>query len=116
MGTNPWDNVHKIKVDRHISDLMVLPVIDVNRWSSWRDFLRGLKETRITYSKGQYDRILDEFMDSGHRLVEITVEDRGASYVKHVLSRRIGERGLEKQVKASRVDEWVYLERVDGVH
>ena len=113
MGTNPWDNVHKITVDHHISDLMVLPAIDVNRWSSWRDFLTGLKETRRTYGKDQYDRILNEFMESGHKLVEMTVEDRSASYVTHVLSRRIGERGLEEQVKASRVDEWVYLERVE---
>ena len=116
MGTNPWDNVHKITVDHQISDLMVLPFIDVNRWSSWRDFLTGLKETRMRYGKDQYDRILDEFMDSGHRLVEMTVEGRRASNVKRMLSRRIGERGLEEQVKASRVDEWVYLERVDGVH
>jgi hypothetical protein len=115
MGTNPWDYVHKVAIDPSISDLMVLPAIDVNRWSSWRDFLTGLKETRRTYGKDQYDRILDQFMESGHRLVEISVEDRGASYVTYVLGRRIGERGLEEQVKASRVDEWVYLERVDGV-
>jgi len=116
MGTNPWDNVHKITVDHQISDLMVLPFIDVNRWSSWRGFLTGLEETRMRYGKDQYDRMLDEFMGSGHRLVEMTVEGRRASNVKRMLSRRIGERGLEEQVKASRVDEWVYLERVDGVH
>jgi len=116
MGTNPWDNVRKITVDHRVSDLMVLPAIDVNRWSSWRDFLTGLKETRMRYGKDQYDRILDQFMESGHRLVEMTVEDRRANYVTHVLGRRIGERGLGEQVKASRVDEWIYLERVDGVH
>jgi len=90
-----------------------LPDIDVSRWSSWRDFLRGLKETRRTYGMDQYDRILDQFMESGHRLVEMTVEDRRASYVTHVLGRRIGERGLGEHVRASRVDEWVYLERVE---
>ena len=112
MGTNPWDYVHKVAIDPSLSDLMVLPAIDVNRWSSWRDFLTGLKETRIRYGKDQYDKILDEFMESGHRLVEITVENRKASYVKHMLNKRIGERGLE-QIKASRVDEWIYLEKVD---
>jgi len=30
-----------------------------------------------------------------------------------MLNRRIGERGLEEQVKASRVDEWIYLEKVE---
>jgi len=113
MGTNPWDNVHKITVDHYILDLMVLPTIDVNRWSSWRDFLIGLKKTRKKYSKDQYDEILDQFMESGHKLVEMTVEDRKASYVRHMLNKRIGERGLEEQIKASRVDEWIYLEKVE---
>ena len=113
MGTNPWDSVHKVAIDPSISDLMVLPVIDLNRWSSWRDFLMGLKKIRIRYGKDQYDKMLDQFMESGHRLVEMTVEDRKASYVQHMLNRRIGERGLEEQVKASRVDEWIYLEKVD---
>ena len=113
LGTNPWDYVHKVAIDPSISDLMVLPVIDVNRWSSWRDFLMGLKKIRIRYGKDQYDKMLDQFMESGHRLVEMTVEERSASYVKHMLNKRIGERGLEEQVKASRVDEWIYLEKVE---
>jgi hypothetical protein len=113
MGTNPWDYVHKVAIDPSISGLMVLPVIDLNRWASWKDFLRGLKKIRIRYGKGQYDRMLDQFMESEHKLVEMTVEDRKASYVKHMLNKRIGERGLEEQIKASRVDEWIYLEKVE---
>ena len=113
MGANPWDYVHKVAIDPSISDLMVLPTIDVNRWSSWRDFLMGLKETRIRDGKDQYDKMLDQFMESGHKLVEMTVEDRRASYVKYMLNKRIDERGLEEQIKASRVDEWIYLEKVE---
>jgi len=30
-----------------------------------------------------------------------------------MLNKRIDERGLEEQVKASYVDEWVYLEKVE---
>jgi len=113
MGTNPWDYVHKVAIDPSLSDLMVLPVLDVNRWSSWKGFLMGLKKAKIRYGKDQYDKILDQFMESGHRLVEMTVENRKASYVKYMLNKRIGERGLEEQIKASRVDEWIYLEKVE---
>ncbi len=112
-GTNPWNYVHKVTIDPSISDLMVLPSIDVNRWSSWNDFLRGLKEPKIRYGKEQYDKILDQFIETDHKLVEITVEHRKANYVNYILNKRIGERGLEEQVKASYVTDWVYLEKVE---
>ena len=112
MGANPWDNVLKVTVDSSISDYMVLPIIEANRWISWNDFLAGLKETR-RYSKGMYDEMLDEFMESGHKLVEITVENRGTAYVKQMLKKKIEERGLMDHVEASRVDEWIYLEKVE---
>jgi len=112
MGANPWDNVRKVTVDPSISDYMVLPIIEAKKWSSWNDFLTGLKETK-RYSKGQYDEILDEFMESGHKLVEITVENRDTDYFKHMLKKKIEERGIMDQVKTSRVDEWVYLEKVE---
>ena len=112
LGSNPWDNVRKVTVDSSISDYMVLPSIEENRWSSWNDFLTGFKETR-GYSKGKYDEMLDEFMESGHKLVEITVENRDTAYVKHMLKNKITERGLMDQVEASSVDEWIYLEKVE---
>jgi len=112
LGSNPWDNVRKVTVDPSISDYMVLPSIEENRWSSWNDFLTGFKETR-GYSKGKYDEMLDEFMESGHKLVEITVENRDTAYVKHMLKNKITERGLMDQVEASSVDEWIYLEKVE---
>jgi len=113
MGTNQWDHVEKVTIDRSTSDFIVLPIIERKRWSSWNHFLMGLKETREKYGKEEYDKIIDQFMESGHNLVEITVENRKANYVKQILHKRIDERGLEEQVKASHVDEWVYLEKVE---
>jgi len=112
MGANTWDNVRKVSVDPSISDHMVLPSIEANRWTSWNDFLTGIKETR-RYSKGKYDEMLDEFMESGHKLVEIAVENRDTIYVKNMLKKKIEKRGITDQVEASRVDEWIYLEKVE---
>jgi hypothetical protein len=61
----------------------------------------------------EYDPIIDRFIESGERLVEITVEDRKTSYVKNVLEKRIRERGIEGEVEASYVGEWLYLERTN---
>jgi len=113
METNPWDNVYKVTIDPSISDLIVLPANEMNRWSSWNGFLMGLKETRIKYGREEYDKILDQFIENEHKLVEITVENRKANYVSNMLTKRIGERGLEEQVKASYVTNWVYLEKVE---
>jgi len=112
-GTNQWEYVKKITIDRSISDFILLPIVERKRWSSWNHFLMGLKETREKYGKEEYDRMIDQFMESGHRLVELTVENRTAIYVRNFLRSRISERGLEEQVEASRVNEWVYLEKVE---
>jgi len=112
MGTNPWEYVKKTTIDRSTSDFIVLPITDKKRWSSWNHFLMGLKETRERYGKEEYDRIIDQFMESGHKLVEMTVENRSANYIRNILRKRINERGLEEQVKASYVDQWIYLEKV----
>ena len=110
LGSNPWDNVRRVTVDPSISDYMVLPTIEANRWISWKEFLAGLKPTR-RYSRGDYDEMLDKFIESGHKLVEIKVENRGITYVKHMLKNKIEERGITDQIEASRVDEWIYLEK-----
>jgi len=112
MGSNPWDKVRRVTVNSSLSNHMVLPIMEANRWASWNDFLIGLKETR-KYSGSLYNEMLDRFMESGHNLVEITVDDRDANYVKHMLKKKIEERGIMDQVKTSRVDEWVYLEKVE---
>jgi len=113
VGTNPWDYVRKTTIDRSISDFIVLPSIDRKRWSSWNQFLMGLKEKRERYGKEEYDKLIDQFMETGHNLVEMTVENRKANYVRNILRKRISERGLEEQIKASYVDEWIYLEKVE---
>jgi len=112
MGTNAWDYVKKITIDQSISDFIVLPNLERKRWSFWNQFLTGLKETGIRYAIEEYDKIIDQFMETGHDLVEMTVEDRKANYVRNILRKRIRERGLREQIKASYVDEWIYLERV----
>lgn len=112
MGTNQWDYVKKVTIDQSISDFIVLPNTERKRWSSWNQFLIGLKETGVRYAIEEYDKIIDQFMETGHNLVEMTVEDRNANYVRNILRKRIRERGLREQIKASYVDEWVYLERV----
>ncbi len=113
MGTNAWDYVKKVTIDQSISDLIVLPNLERKRWSSWNQFLTGLKETGVRYGIEEYDKIIDQFMETGHDLVEMTVEDRKANYVRNILRKRIRERGLREQIKASYVDEWIYLERVE---
>lgn len=111
-GTNQWDYVKKITIDRSIADFIVLPSIERKRWSAWNQFLMGLVETGERYGKEEYDKIINQFIESGHSLVEITVENRTANYVKNFLRNRIIERGLEEKIKASRVNEWIYLEKV----
>ena len=113
LGTNQWDYVKKVTIDRSTADFIVLPSVERKRWSAWNQFLMGLTETGERYSKEEYDKIIDQFMESGHSLVEITVEKRTAIYVRNILINRIIERGLEEQVKASRVNEWIYLEKAE---
>jgi len=56
-----------------------------------------------------YDPLIDRFLESGHDLVEIEVEDKKPSYVAGMLKKRIQVRGLE--LKATAVSDVVYLEK-----
>ena len=56
-----------------------------------------------------YDPLIDQFLESGHDLVEIEVEDKKPSYVAGMLKKRIQVRGL--QLKAKAVSDVVYLEK-----
>jgi hypothetical protein len=56
-----------------------------------------------------YDPLIDQFLESGHDLVEIVVEDKKPSYVAGMLKKRIQVRGLE--LKATAVSDVVYLEK-----
>jgi len=56
-----------------------------------------------------YDPILDKFLESGHNLVEITIEGRNGSYISHQLKTRIKKRQLD--IVASSGGGCAYLEK-----
>jgi len=56
-----------------------------------------------------YDPMIDQFIDSGHDLVEIEVEGKKAGYITHQLQIRIEKRGLD--IVASSGGGFAYLER-----
>ena len=59
--------------------------------------------------KSIYDPILDQFLASGHELVEIKIEGRSANYLKHQLKKRIEKRQLD--IIASSGGGFAYLEK-----
>jgi len=59
--------------------------------------------------KSRYDPIIDQFLEGGHKLVEIHVPGKTGSYIKAQLENRIKRRELELQV--SSVGEYVYMEK-----
>ena len=67
------------------------------------------KREKKAKKRSVYDPILDQFLESGHDLVEIEVEGKKASYVASMLKKRIKLRGLE--IEATAVDDVVYLEK-----
>ena len=56
-----------------------------------------------------YDPILDKFIESGHDLVEISIEGRSGSYIRHQLNTRIERRQLD--IVASASGGFAYLEK-----
>ena len=73
--------------------------------------MRAVEEKRVKkYHKGSvYDPIIDQFLESGQELVEISVKDKRPSYVVTQLSRRIETRELD--IVASHGGDFVYLEK-----
>jgi len=67
------------------------------------------KRERKIRKRSIYDPMIDQFLESGHDLVEIEVEDKKPSYVAGMLTKRIQVRGLE--LKATAVSDVVYLEK-----
>ncbi len=90
-GTNPWERVYRVTVNDIILLKMKEPVRKVRGWG-----------------KSIYDPIIDRFIELGHDLVEIGVEDKKPGYVAFQLRRRIKDRGLE--IIASSIGDFVYLE------
>ena len=110
-GVNPWERLFKVTLDPSILRGLTLPGLEERIWEAWKGFWESLEEHGRYYSMEDYDQIIENFIESGHNLVEITVEDRAPIYVKNVLEKRIKERGMEEKVEVSYVDKWLYLER-----
>jgi len=70
------------------------------------------KREKISGKGSIYDPIIDQFLESGQELVEITVEDRKASYMVTQLKKRIELRNLE--IEVSHAQGLVYLEKKAG--
>jgi hypothetical protein len=65
------------------------------------------------YRKGsKYDPILDVFVQGEDRLVEVSIEDKDANYLRTKLNKRIEARRLGGAVKVSVVNNVTYLEKV----
>ena len=63
------------------------------------------------YRKGsKYDPILDAFLEQDHQLVQVTVGEREANYIRTQLNKRIEVRSLEN-IKVSVVNNVGYLEK-----
>ena len=59
--------------------------------------------------KSIYDPLIDQFLESGHELVEISIEGRSGSYISHQLKTRIAKRQLD--IIASSGGGFAYLEK-----
>jgi hypothetical protein len=112
IGTNPWDRTYKVELDSPIHLGLALPNLEARKWEGWKGFLESMEKREPRYTMDQYDGIIDAFLESGCELVEIAVEGRKPSYLERILKKRIEEKGLEDDIEASRVNEWVYLEKV----
>jgi len=65
------------------------------------------------YRKGsKYDPIVDEFMEGDEDLVEVSVENRGANYLRTQLNKRLEARDLNDRVKTSVINNVLYLEKI----
>lgn len=62
--------------------------------------MKPIEEKRKGY-RSIYDPILDEFIEKGKDLVEVTVEGKRASVVAANLSKRIESRGLDIEASSS---------------
>ena len=65
------------------------------------------------YRKGsKYDPVLDAFLEAENTLVEVSLEDKDANYLRTQLNKRIEARNLGDNVKVSVVNNVAYLEKV----
>lgn len=73
--------------------------------------MKEVEKKRVgTFQKRSiYDPIIDQFIDGGKELVEITVEGRTGSYIANQLKTRIAKRQLD--IIASAAGGYAYLEK-----
>jgi len=73
--------------------------------------MRKVDEKRIKTSakRSIYDPMIDQFIDGGEELVEISVVDKRAGYIVSQLNKRIDVRNLE--IEVSHAQGFVYLEK-----
>lgn len=110
-GSNSWDLVKRVTLDSSIFRYQPLYSTERKLWENWKKFDESIsREPR--YSRGEYEKILDAFIDSGNDMVEIMVEKRTPVYVKLRIMEIIEERGLEGEISVSVVDKWLYIEKV----
>lgn len=67
------------------------------------------KRSKSYLKRSIFDPIIDEFIESGHKLVEISAEERRASYLASQLQKRIEVRELD--IIASAAGGFAYLEK-----
>ena len=62
--------------------------------------MKPVTDKRVKTSRSIFDPLIDEFISSEQDLVEVTVENRTASYMKAQLVKRIARRELEIEVSS----------------
>jgi len=95
MGTNPWERVYKIEVDRSIA---------LEKKEPKKKPVKRPRRKR----RSKYDPIIDQFLEGGQDWVEIDVKGKLPNYVQQQLRRRIQDRNLG-MVTASTKRGLVYL-------
>lgn len=66
---------------------------------------RGLAESK-------FDPILDAFLDGSHELVKVTMEGLEGYTLTQQLNNRIWSRQLGEEIKASTINQEIYLEKL----
>jgi len=67
------------------------------------------KRPKAKHIKSIFDPMIDAFIKSGHKLVEIAVEDKKPGYMATQLNQRIKRRELD--IEASHGGGFIYLEK-----
>ena len=67
------------------------------------------KREKLSMHVSIYDPIIDQFIEGGQELVEISIEDKDPGYVVTQLKKRVEVRRLE--IDVSHAQKFVYLEK-----